>query len=274
VNVPALPGPVWLIGCGNMAGAMLEGWLAGGLDPTQITAVDPFAKSVPAGVRLLSEPPEDEVPALVLLGVKPQALDEVTPVLAPAIGRHSLLVSILAGAELASLHARFPACETIVRAMPNLPARLRKAAIGLHSDSKDEAALGRVEALMRLIGTVEWIVDERLFDIVTALAGSGPAFLYRFIDALGEAAAELGLPADQAQRLALATVEGAAALAAASGVSPGELAERVASPGGTTRKGLDVLDTDRRLLALIRETLEAAERRGREMAEEARGSVA
>ena len=270
MNALALPGPFWLIGCGNMAGAMLEGWLAAGLDPSQITAVDPYARSTPEGVRLLSEPPEDEVPALVLLGVKPQALAEVAPVLAPALDRHSLLVSILAGAELASLHVRFPACETIVRAMPNLPARLRKAAIGLHSDSKDAAALARIEALMRLIGTVEWIADERLFDIVTALAGSGPAFLYRFIDALSEAAAELGLPAAQAQRLALATVEGAAALAAASSVSPRDLAERVASPGGTTRKGLDVLDADRRMLALVRETLEAAERRGREMAAEAR----
>lgn len=265
-----LPGPLWLIGCGNMAGAMLEGWLAAGLDPAQFTAIDPLAKSVPGNVRLLREPPADEVPALALLGVKPQMLDTVAPLFAPVLDPHTILISMLAGTELVSLRARFPACDTIVRIMPNLPARLRKAAIGLYSDSRDTGALEQVGALMALLGTVEWIAEERLFDVVTALSGSGPAFVYRFIAALADAAAGLGLPADQALRLALATVEGAAALAAASDESPALLADRVASPGGTTRKGLDVLDADDRLTALIRETLEAAERRGRELAEEAR----
>src|SRR5688572_23976713 len=102
MNAPALPGPLWLIGCGNMGGAMLEGWLDAGIRAAQVTAIDPFAKSVPGGVRLLADLPEDEVPALVVLGVKPQLLDEVAPKLAPALDPNSLLISVLAGVELAS----------------------------------------------------------------------------------------------------------------------------------------------------------------------------
>ena len=270
MNALALPGPFWLVGCGNMAGAMLDGWLAAGVEPGRITIVDPARTAAPDGVRLLGVPPEDEVPALAMLGVKPQMLDAAAAALAPALDPHSILISILAGTEIASLRARFPACRTIVRAMPNTPARLRKAAIGLYSDSDDKAALAAVGDLMAALGTVEWIGDESLFDAVTALSGSGPAFLFRFIDALAEAGAAIGLPRAQAERLALATVEGAAALAATAGESPGVLAERVASPGGSTRKGLDVLDRDRRLAVLLTETLEAALRRNREMAEEAR----
>jgi pyrroline-5-carboxylate reductase len=269
---PALPGPFWLIGCGNMAGAMLHGWLEAGLDRRQITIVDPFLEKAPDGVRLLRIAPEDEVPALILLGVKPQKLDEAAPMLAGALDPHTILISILAGVETTSLRARFPNVETIVRAMPNTPAKLRKAAIGLFSDSSDAEAKAVVEQLMASLGLAEWIAREELFDAVTALSGSGPAFLFRFIDALAQAGATVGLPKEQAERLALATVGGAAALAAAADESPGDLAEKVASPGGSTRKGLDVLDADERLLRLLRETLEAAVKRNREMAEEARRS--
>lgn len=265
----ALPGPFWLVGCGNMAGAMLEGWLAAGLDPAQFTIVDPHSAVSAPGVRKLAEPPEDEVPALMMLGVKPQMLDAVAPTVAPACDPRTILVSMLAGTELASLRSRFPACETIVRVMPNMPVRLRKGALGLCSDGGDPDARDTVTRLMELLGTVLWF-DEAQFDAVTALSGSGPAFLYRFIDALAQAGASVGLEPEQSARLALATVEGSAALAAASGEDPGTLAERVASPGGSTRMGLDVLDADGRLLALLRETLEASVRRNREMAEEAR----
>jgi pyrroline-5-carboxylate reductase len=265
-----LPGPIWLIGCGNMAGAMLQGWLDAGIDPRQVTAVDPYLEAAPSGVRLVRVPPEDEVPALILLGVKPQKLDEVAPVLAPALDPHSIIVSILAGIELASLTVRFPACPRIIRAMPNTPVRLRKGAIALHANGADKAACDIVEKLMRPLGLVEWIEQEQLLDAVTALSGSGPAFLFRFIDALAQAGAAVGLPADQAARLALATVEGSSALAASSEEGPGALAERVASPGGSTRKGLDVLDQNDRLVDLLIDTLKAAVERNQEIAAEAR----
>jgi pyrroline-5-carboxylate reductase len=122
---------------------------------------------------------------------------------------------------------------------------------------------------MQPLGTPQWIAEDQ-FDLVTALVGSGPAFVYRFIDALAAGSAELGLPSAQAQALALAMVEGGALLAASSPHGPGELADRVASPGGTTRAGLDVLDSQGVLFQLVEKTLRAARDRGAEMAREAR----
>lgn len=253
-----------------MAGAMLEGWLAKGADPARFTVIRPSGRDAAPGVRVLTRLPQGDVPALALLGVKPQKLGEVAPELAAALGPHTILVSILAGVELATLRRHFPGSNVIVRAMPNLPVRLGSGVIGLFADRADGPESRSVEALMDPLGQVEWFENEALLDVVTVLGGSSPAFLYRFIDALAQAGEEQGLPADQAHRIALATVAGAAALARASGEAPAALAERVASPGGTTRAGLEVLDADERLRTLIRETMAAAVRRGREMAEEAR----
>lgn len=259
------PGPILLVGCGNMAGAMLRGWLAAGLDPARVTAVSPSGRGVPAGVaHLTGLPAGGPAPALVMLGVKPQRLDDVAPALAPLLGRDTMLVSILAGTELASLRARFATPRAIVRVMPNTPAAIGRGVLAMVAEGLDEAGRDTIECLMAALGLAEWIADEGLFDAVTALAGSGPAFLFRFVDALGRAGADLGLPGDQAARLALATVAGSAALAQAADESPGRLADRVASPGGSTRAGLDVLD--RALPTLIAETLEASRRRNREMA--------
>ena len=265
-----LPGPLLFVGCGNMAGAMLEGWLAAGADPAQITVVRPSGKPVAAGVRVLTALPEDEVPAVAILGVKPQKLDEVAPRLAPVLETETILVSILAGVEQAALRARFPAPGTIVKAMPNLPVALGKGVVELYSDSDDEAARAEVERLLRVLGRVEWFEDESLFNVASALTAAAPAFLFRFLDALADAAAELGQPHDQARRLAAAMAEGAAALAAGAEATPEELARRVASPGGTTEAGLAVLDAPDGLKPLILRTLEASRRRGREMAEAAR----
>jgi pyrroline-5-carboxylate reductase len=178
-------------------------------------------------------------------------------------------LSLLAGVELATLAGRFPDAAAHVRVMPNLAVAIGKAPIALAQRGLDEAGQAAVLAVMQPLGTPEW-VGEAEFDLVTALAGSGPAFVYRFIDALAAASADLGLPREQADRLALAMVEGAAALAAASPGSPGVLADRVASKGGMTREGLDVLDADGALLKLITETLRAARDRGAELAAEAR----
>jgi len=266
MSLPPLPGPFWLVGCGNMAGSMLEGWMAAGMDPAMITVVRPSGQSVGHGIRVLTTLPEDEVPALVLLGMKPQKLGEVAPILSPVLEAETILISILAGTRQESLKAFFPGPRTIIRAMPNTPVRLHKGAIGLFSDTDEGRARALVESVMASLGTAEWIDDEGSFDLVTALSGSGPAFLYRFIDALARAAAELGLPQAQAERLALATVEGAAALAGERGESPAALADRVASPGGSTRAGLTVLDGEERLLALLKDTLAASVRRNRELA--------
>jgi pyrroline-5-carboxylate reductase len=259
--------PLLLIGCGNMAGAMLEGWLAAGADPRMITVVRPSGRPPAPDIRTLTALPEDEVPALVLLGVKPQKLAEVAPILGPALERETILVSILAGTTLAALRGLFPAPRTVVKAMPNLPVSLRKGVVELHTDAaSEEAAKAEVERLMAALGHTEWFDDESLFATASALTAAAPAFLYRFLDALAAAGAELGLPAAQSARLALAMAEGASALAAASADTPEQLARRVASPGGTTEAGLGVLDSEPGLRALIRSALEASRRRGAEMA--------
>lgn len=271
MNPFAIEGPIWLVGCGNMAGVILRRWLDCGLDPREVTVVRESGAPVAEGVTVLTAPPPDgPVPAMVLLGVKPQMLDLVAPGLAPALGSATLLVSILAGVELATLRRRFPTPHTIVRAMPNTPVAVGQGVIALAGDNADENARARSEVMMRPLGLVEW-VDEALFDVVTALAGSGPAFLFRFIDALAEAGTDAGLAPDQAARFAMATVRGSATLAAAATESPRVLADRVASPGGSTKPALDVLDADEGINLLIRNTLTAAILRNREMAEAARG---
>lgn len=259
---------ILFVGCGNMGGAMLQGWLRAGLDPARFTIVDPVLEKAPDGVTLLRTMPVSAFDAIVL-GVKPQLLDEVCPTVEPLAGRGVALFSMLAGVELDALVARFPRVGAIVRLMPNLSAALGKSPVALAARGLDDAGCDVVTRLMHPLGQPEW-VPEGQFDLVTALAGSGPAFLYRFIDALAQGAAALGMDRAQADRLALATVEGAAALAAQSDHGPGELARRVASPGGTTQAGLDALDTDAALARLVEATLRAARDRGAEMAAAAR----
>jgi pyrroline-5-carboxylate reductase len=265
-----MPDTILLVGCGNMGGAMLAGWLAAGFPSSRFTVVDPVLAEVPAGVTLLRALPGGAKFDAILLGVKPQLLADVAPSIAPLAGADAIVLSILAGVELVTLAERFPDAGGIVRIMPNLSAAIGKSPVALFAAGLDASRKAEVTALMEPLGAPEWLAGEQLFDVVTALAGSGPAFVYRFIDALAAGAAALGLDRAQAQRLALATVEGASLLAAASPHSPGELADRVASPGGTTRAGLDVLDADGALARLVEATLTAAAERSAEMAREAR----
>jgi pyrroline-5-carboxylate reductase len=268
--ISGIPASLWLVGCGNMAGAMLRRWVdSGTIDPSIVTVIDPGAARVPAGVRHLAALPADGAPEAVMLGIKPQMLDAVAPALAPRIAGVPLLLSILAGVEAASLAQRF-AAGAIVRAMPNLPVALGHGAVALYGVDPQGPAGRAAAALMAPLGLVEWIAEESLLDAVTALSGSGPAFVYRFIDALAAGGAALGLPQDQAMRLAVATVEGAAMLAAGAEASPAELADRVASKGGSTREGLDVLDRDAALARLLAETLRAARDRNVALAAAAR----
>ncbi len=260
---------ILICGFGTMTGAMVEGWLRAGIPAERFTVYHPRGKAVPEGVALVTEWPAQPFDA-VLLGVKPHMLDEVAPGLQGSVGPQTAILSVLAGVELASLRARFPDAGGVVRFMPNLACALGKSPNGLIAEGLDAGATAKVTALAEALGSAEWLEDEAQFDLVTALAGSGPGFTYRFIDALAAAATGLGLPQDQAERLALQMVEGAGALAVQSEHTPGELARRVASPGGMTQKGLDVLDQDGALVDLLSETLRAARDRGQEMAENAR----
>lgn len=261
---------ILLVGCGNMAGAMLRGWIVGGMAADRFTVVDPRATGLPAGVRHLAELPVDEQFDAIMLGIKPQGLDASAPSIAPLVGADTIVLSLLAGVELASLRRRFANAAGLVRIMPNLAVALGKSPVALAADGLDEEGRQAVFTLMQPLGTPEWFGEDD-FDLVTALAGSGPAFVYRYIDALAAAARELGMAPDKAARLAVAMAEGASALAAASPDDPGVLADRVASPGGVTRAGLDVLDAGDAINALALDCLRAARDRSAEMAAEARG---
>ena len=259
---------ILIVGCGNMGGAMLAGWLAGGVPAACFTVVDPFQEAVPAGVKLLRELPDAQFDVIVM-GVKPQMFSEVASGVEPLAGEGAIVLSMMAGVELASLAARFPRAAAHVRIMPNLAAALGKSPLALAGVDLDDSVRTAITQFVAPLGSSEWIA-ENLFDLVTALAGSGPAFVYRFIDALASGAENLGMERAQADRLALAMVEGASALAAASDVAPVELARRVTSPGGTTAAGLQVMDADGALADLVEATLKAAADRGAEMAAVAR----
>ncbi len=264
---------ILIIGCGNMGGAMLAGWLAGGLASADFTVVDPYLAAVPEGVTLLRGVPADHAKFdVILLGVKPQQLGDAAGGLVPLAGPEAVLLSVLAGVDLATLRQRFPEAGAIVRVMSNLAAALGKSPVALAGDAS-AAQRAMIDGLMAPLGQTEWLADEALMDLMTALVGSGPAFVYRVIDGFASGAEALGLPREQADRLALAMIEGAVALAAQSPVSPGELAKRVASPGGTTQKGLDVMDANMVQKRLIEATLRAARDRGSEMAAESRNDV-
>ncbi|MDY0957141.1 pyrroline-5-carboxylate reductase [Sphingomonas sp. CFBP8993] len=260
-------GPIWLVGCGNMAGAMLRRWLAEGLDPAQVTVITRSGTRAPEGVRSLTALPVDETPAVLMLGFKPQQLDDIAPTLAHL--NPALLLSILAGVEEQVLADRIPA-GAVVRMMPNLPVAIGQGVTALYTRSADPAVRAAADALARPLGLAPWVEDEARFDAVTALAGCGPAFVFRFIDALAQAGIALGLDSALAQQLALATVDGAGAMAIGADAPPAVLADRVASPGGSTREGLNVLDAGDALKRLMADTVAASERRNREMAQAAR----
>lgn len=263
------PDSLFLVGCGNMAGQMLSRWIACGLDPARVTVLRPSGRPVAPGVTVVTAYPS-ALPAgcTVMLGMKPQQLTDVAVMLAPLVGREIAILSILAGTPIAELRRCFPRAATVVRAMPNLPVGLGLGVTALHADAAtDAAARAAMTALATPLGLVEWVADEGQLNAVTALSGCGPAFLFRFIDTLARAGEAIGLPAGQAARMAMATVEGAAAMAASAPDSPATLADRVASKGGMTREGLNILDADDRLLTLLIDTLTAARDRGAALAQ-------
>ncbi len=254
-----------IIGCGNMGGAMLAGWLKAGLEPSRFAVLDPALDAVPDGFTLYRTAEEASAAAshdAVMLGFKPQQLGNLGPGLQTLTGEDVTIYSLLAGITLAQLRTAFPASAAHVRVMPNLASRINKSPIILLENGLDDLGRSAAFGLFDELGSAVWLDAEDKFDLVTALAGSGPGFVYRFIDALAAAAAELGLDSEQAQTLALATVDGASALAAGETASPGELADRVASPGGMTREGMNVLDENQALQKLLIECLRATRDRG------------
>lgn len=262
------PAPAWFVGAGNMAGAMIEGWKRAAVALDGVTVIRPSGTPI-EGLTVQTAYP-DEVPRFVMLGFKPQKLDEVAPDLAAHIGTNTILVSMLAGTSAASLRKRFSDARAIVRVMPNLPVSEGQGVTALYTEDADVEARGLVEALMAALGDAPWCANEDDFSAIGAVAGSGPAYVARFAEALAKGGEHLGLDPDLANRIAVQTMIGTGAMAAATDESMADLARRVASPKGTTEQGLAVLDSAEGLQPLIERMLDAAIARGKQMADEAR----
>jgi pyrroline-5-carboxylate reductase len=266
-----LPQPAWFVGCGNMGGAILDGWRMGGLDLSPVTVIRPSGKPV-AGARVVRSYSEaGPPPALVVLGFKPQKLDEIAAELRRFLGARTVVVSLLAGVEAASLRQRFPGVAAIVRAMPNLPVAVRRGITGLYSPDADQQTKDLLNNLFAALGFAMWMADEAKLAALGSLAGAGPAYVARFVAALTKAGQKRGLSEEIASVIALETVLGTAWMAATRGEDMASIARRVASPKGTTEAGLKVLDGYEALDLLVASTIEAAANRGAELAQEARG---
>jgi pyrroline-5-carboxylate reductase len=267
-----LPSSLLLLGAGKMGGAMLEGWLAEGMPPQGVTVIDPRPSDEMArlctdhGIAL--NPAHPRQPEVLVLAIKPQMLDGAAKDLDALVGPQTLIVSILAGKTIGDLRKRLPAARAVVRAMPNLPASIGRGATGAAASAEvSEIQRLTADALLKSVGAVEWLPSEDLIDAVTAVSGSGPAYVFHLVECLAEAGIAAGLPVELAQRLARATVTGAGELLFRSDLDPATLRQNVTSPGGTTAAGLQVLMADPGgLKALMRETVAAAKKRAEELA--------
>jgi pyrroline-5-carboxylate reductase len=269
----ALPASLVLIGAGKMGGAMLEGWLKVGLPGASVTVIDPRPSDdmtrlcAERGVLLNPAEPARE-PEVLVLATKPQMLDDAAGAVNRLLGPRTLIVSVLAGKTISDLRSRMPSAGAVVRAMPNLPASIGRGATGAAASIEvtDRQRLV-ADVLLRAVGIVEWLPSEDLIDAVTAVSGSGPAYVFHLAESLAEAGVAAGLPPDLAQRLARATVTGAGELLFQSELPPETLRQNVTSPGGTTAAALDVLMADPGgMRGLMREAVAAAQRRAQELA--------
>jgi pyrroline-5-carboxylate reductase len=256
-----------LLGCGKMGSAMLRGWLDAGLSPWAVSVIDPNPSNwlQKSGVKVTTELPPS--PAVVVIAVKPQMVAEALPLLFVLGGAGTVFLSVAAGTTLATFEGMLGAGTPIIRAMPNTPAAIGRgitALIGNTAVSSDALALG--ERLLSVVGQTVRVEREADMDAVTAVSGSGPAYVFHLIETLAEAGAAEGLSPDLAMKLAKATVGGAGALAEASDEDPSQLRVNVTSPNGTTAAALEVLmDESGGFPKLLRQAVHAAAERSREL---------
>lgn len=265
-----LPAPTWFIGCGNMGGSIIEGWRSGGMDLGSVTVIRPSGTPVEGTTTVTGFAGAGPAPKLAVLAFKPQKLDDLAAGLRQYLSAKTVIVSLLAGVEAASLRQRFPGAGAIVRAMPNLPVAIRRGVTGLYSTDADQAVRQQVNDLFSALGFAMWMADEAKLAALGSVAGAGPAYVARFIAALSKAGQKRGLTPEIAAIIARETVLGTAWMTASTGEDMASVAKRVASPKGTTEAGLAVLDREAVLDELIAVTIEAAARRGAELAADAR----
>ena len=266
---------ILLVGGGKMGGALLGGWLDRGMAPGEVCVVEPniqacqdFAR---LGVHAASDPdslPSGSIPEVVILAVKPQVMDTVLPPYRSLVGPATVFLSIAAGKTLAYFQNILGSEAAIVRAMPNTPAAARRGVSVLCANSRvDERRKAICADLLSAVGEVSWISDETLMDAVTAVSGSGPAYVFLLAETLAQAGIEAGLPEALAHQLARATVSGSGELLRQSSDSPAQLRQNVTSPGGTTAEALHVLMGPDGLQSLMSRAIAAAARRSRELAQ-------
>lgn len=265
--------PLLLVGCGKMGSAMLSGWLGTGIAAAGVDVVEPFGApqfEKAAGVRIAADPdglPADYDPQVVVFAVKPQSMDEVLPHYRRFAKPGTLFLSIAAGTTIAVFERYLGGEAAIVRSMPNTPAAIGQGiTVACPNAQATKAQVDLAQALLAAIGEATVVDDEGLLDIVTAVSGSGPAYVFLLIESMAEAGIASGLPQHLAERLALVTVAGAGQLALQSDDPPHQLRENVTSPGGTTHEALQVLMADEGLHALMFKAISAALRRSRELA--------
>jgi pyrroline-5-carboxylate reductase len=261
-----------LVGCGNMGAALLKGWLAQGFDPQRLRVVDAQHSAIEQ-VRALgisAEPTLDTAASdvdVLVLAVKPQQLEGLIPDCRGLVAAGALVLSIAAGKPIGFFEGLLGGRPMVVRAMPNTPAAIGQGiTVLVANDATGDGQRSLCETLMRAVGDVVWVDDEALMDAVTAVSGSGPAYVFLLIEALASAAVEAGLDSALADRLALATVAGAAAYAKQSPLAAAILRQQVTSPGGTTQAALDVLMASDGLASLLHRAVRAAAHRSRELA--------
>jgi pyrroline-5-carboxylate reductase len=265
------PGTLVLLGAGKMGSAMLDGWLARGLDPRKIVVLEPqAAKPVKALTRRglgLNPKGKAAEAAAIVIAVKPQTAPDALPVLRDYAGKGTLALSIMAGRPLRFLEEALPPKSAVVRAMPNTPAAVGRGISVAVANSNTSARQRRLAGdLLAAIGAVEWVADESLMDAVTAVSGSGPAYVFLLAEAMTQAGITAGLPAALAARLARETVSGSGELLHRSPLDAATLRRNVTSPGGTTAAALEVLMGPGGFDALLTRAVAAATRRSRELA--------
>ena len=263
--------PMLLVGAGKMGGAMLASWIARGLAPKRITVIEPRpGKAIKAltrrGLKLNPKGKTAEA-SFIVIAVKPQTAPEAVPPLAAYVGKTTLVLSIMAGRTLRFLEQSLPAGTAIVRAMPNTPAVIGRGISVAIANAKVSARHRKLASdLLTTIGKVEWVADETLMDAVTALSGSGPAYIFLLAEAMTKAGIAAGLPADLAARLARETVVGSGELLHRSDLDAATLRQNVTSPGGTTAAALEMLMGPGGFDELLTRAIAAATRRSRELA--------
>lgn len=264
-------GTLVLVGAGKMGGAMLDGWLARGLSAKKVVVVEPQpAREIKAlarrGLRLNPKGKIADATAIVV-AVKPQIAPQAVPPIAAYTGKKTLVLSIMAGRTIAFLQKRLPAKTAIVRAMPNTPAAIGRGITTAVGNGKVSSGQRKLAGdLLAAIGKVEWVKSEGLMDAVTALSGSGPAYVFLLAEAMTKAGIAAGLPAKLAETLARETVAGSGELMRLSPLEAATLRQNVTSPGGTTAAALEILMGTGGLEPLMIKAVAAAARRGRELA--------